>query len=68
MRRLLQLISWIALLGTVGPSALYVAGTMQLPQAKVVMLISTVAWFTSTPFWMGRPPETPDTKETPATS
>jgi hypothetical protein len=68
MRRLLQLVSWIALLGTVAPSTLYLTGTMQLPQVKLVMLVATIAWFASTPFWMGRTPEAPGAEETPATS
>jgi len=68
MRRLLQLISWIALLGTVAPSVLYLAGSMQLPQVKLVMLVSTIAWFVATPFWMGRTPETPSPEDSPATS
>jgi hypothetical protein len=65
MKRLLQLISWTALLGTVAPSALYLTGNMQLPQVKLVMLVSTIAWFASTPFWMGRPTEMPGADESP---
>ena len=54
MKRLLQLISWIALAATVVPSALFLAGTVQLEQVKMLMLVATVVWFVVTPLWMGR--------------
>jgi hypothetical protein len=54
MRRILQTVSWIALIATVLPSILFFADRMDLPQAKTVMLLATVAWFVVTPLWMGQ--------------
>lgn len=55
MRRVLQTISTIAIIGTILPSLLYLLELMSLPACQWAMLVSTVAWFTATPFWMGRP-------------
>lgn len=53
-RRVLQLASLIALIGTVLPSILFLTGTMELGPMKSVMLAATVLWFVVTPLWMGR--------------
>jgi len=53
---MLQLFSWLALLGTIGPSILYFDGKMDLAAVKTAMLIATVAWFVATALWMGREP------------
>ena len=55
MRRILQLISWISLAGTILPSILFLAGRMDLDQSKLWLLAATIAWFIATPLWMGRP-------------
>jgi hypothetical protein len=53
---MLQLVSWTALIATIVPAALFLAGrAMTLDQAKLIMLLATIAWFAVTPFWMGRP-------------
>jgi hypothetical protein len=54
MRLLLQLISYVALLGSIVPSLLYLKGGMDLPTVKVWMLVSTVVWFAVVPCWMDR--------------
>lgn len=54
MRRVLQVISWIALAMTVLPSILYVSGNMELDRVKGLLMIATVVWFVVTPFWMGK--------------
>ncbi len=55
LRRTLQLISWLALAGTILPSLLYLAGRADLPFMKWLMLLAAIAWFAITPLWMGRP-------------
>jgi len=54
MRKILILVSLLALALTIGPPALFLAGHMDLDTVKILMLIATVAWFVVTPFWMGR--------------
>ena len=51
MRLVLQIISWAALVATIGPPVLYLAGRMTLDQTKLVMLVATIVWFVTTPFW-----------------
>ena len=57
MRRILQLISALALIGTILPSYLYFIGLIDLDTNKWLMLFATIVWFAVTPFWMGRLPE-----------
>ena len=54
MRRILQLISWLSLAGTIVPSVLYYYHKIELPALKTTMLIATVVWFIATSLWMGR--------------
>jgi len=54
MRTITQIISWIALAGTIVPSLLYLNGSMDLPAVKMWMLIATVVWFATVPLWMDR--------------
>ena len=53
-RRILQVISWLALAATIVPPVLFLAERMDLAQAKNWMLAATILWFAATPFWMGR--------------
>lgn len=53
-RTLLQVISWIALAGTIVPSILFLTGTISLEASKNWLLAATVLWFVATPLWMGR--------------
>ena len=55
MRLILQTISWLALAATAVAPALFLAGQLSLPQTRLVMLLATIAWFATAPFWMGRP-------------
>lgn len=59
MKIVLQLVSGIALAATILPSCLFLAGSMDLDQTKWVMLIATLVWFATAPFWMGRSTELP---------
>ena len=54
MRRILQIASVLALVGTIVPAVLFLGGTISLPATKTWMLASTVLWFATVPFWMGR--------------
>lgn len=51
---MLKLISLAALVLTVAPSLFYLTGTMTLDTTKTIALVGTVAWFATTPLWMGR--------------
>lgn len=55
MRRVYQVVSWLALAGTIGPSVLFLLDSINLDQAKWAMLVATIVWFVITPLWMGRP-------------
>jgi len=54
MRRTLQTISWLAIVGTILPSFLYLLDLVSLSAVKWTMLVATVVWFAVTPWWMGR--------------
>ena len=54
MRRIAQVLSALALAGTLLPSCLFFTGQFDLQQVKGGMLASTVAWFIVAPFWMER--------------
>jgi hypothetical protein len=54
MRRVVQIISWLAFLGTIVPSVAFLAGYLSLDQCKWQMLLATIVWFVATPLWMGR--------------
>ncbi|MBC8327573.1 MAG: hypothetical protein ISR76_08725 [Planctomycetes bacterium] len=55
MRRALQGLSWLALLGTIAPAVLYLSGGLELAALKTAMLLATLLWFLTVPFWMERP-------------
>ena len=54
MRRIMQVVSWLALVGTILPSVMFLAGRLELPLTRWLMLPPTIVWFVVTPFWMGR--------------
>jgi hypothetical protein len=57
MRRIAQVISWLALAGTLGSSCLFYGECLELSQVKLWMLVFTVVWFLATPVWMERKTE-----------
>ena len=57
MRIGLRVISLLALLMTVLPSVLFLAGSVELDQVKLLMLVSAVVWFAATPLWMDKKEE-----------
>jgi hypothetical protein len=52
MKRMAQIISYLALAATLLPAMLFFADKLELPLAKVWMLAAAVVWFIVTPFWM----------------
>ena len=56
MKRAAQVISWLALAGTLAPPLLFFAGQMTLAHAKTCLLATATAWFIATPLWMERKP------------
>ena len=54
MKKALQLLSVLALAWTIAPAALFLAGSITLAQVKLHMLLATVLWFATCPFWMAR--------------
>jgi len=54
MRIVLQIVSWAAIVATILPSILFLAGRMTLDQSKWTLLLATVVWFVTAPLWMGR--------------
>ena len=52
MRIILQIISWLSLVALIGPSILFLAGSMELDKVKTFMIGATVVWFVSASLWM----------------
>ncbi len=52
MKRIAQVISYLALAATLLPAVLFFADKIELPSAKAWMLAAAVVWFVTTPFWM----------------
>lgn len=51
---ILKIISAIGLILTLGPSVLVFLGLIPLETHKILMLIGTVLWFATAPFWMNK--------------
>lgn len=54
MRRVAQIVSWIALIGALAPACLFFVDRCTLEQVKQWTLVATIVWFIATPFWMDR--------------
>lgn len=54
MRAALKVASWLALAGIVAPPFLYFYGSVTHEAVKTIMLLATIVWFATTPFWMDR--------------
>jgi len=52
MKKIAQLVSYLALAATLVPPVLFFADAMALPVARLWMLAAAVVWFAATPFWM----------------
>ena len=54
MRVLMQIVSFIGLALTFVPALAYLAGSMEKGTMTNVMVVGTIVWFGSVPFWMDR--------------
>jgi hypothetical protein len=54
MKALLKIISFIGLIMTVGPSFMVFSGLMDPDMNKWIMLLGTILWFATAPFWMNK--------------
>ncbi len=54
MRSILKVISLVALIITIVPSVLVFTGTISLENNKLLMILGTLLWFASAPFWMNK--------------
>ena len=54
MRRILQLLSGLAMIGVILPSILFLAGRTDLKSVHYIMIMATALWFLTTPLWMER--------------
>jgi hypothetical protein len=52
MKHIAQVLSGLALAGTLLAAGLFFADHLELAQAKGWMLVGTLVWFAATPFWM----------------
>jgi len=52
MNNLLKILSFVGLALTVGPAFLVFAGTITWPTHATLMLLGTLLWFGTAPFWM----------------
>ncbi len=52
MKRAAQIISYLALAGTLLPAVLFFTDRLDLPTVKTWMLGATIVWFVATPLWM----------------
>jgi hypothetical protein len=57
MRKIAQIVSWLSLVALMVPPIMYLAGSVQLPAVKTWMLVFTLVWFATVPFWMERKSE-----------
>jgi hypothetical protein len=54
MQLILKILSYLALALLFLAPVLYFTGTIAKPPMQTAMLIATVLWFATAPFWMGR--------------
>jgi len=52
MKRLAQLLSALALVGTLTPPLLFFADALNLAATQQWLLGAAILWFIATPFWM----------------
>jgi len=54
MKTILKILSFIGLILTVVPSFMVFSGSITLDMHKWLMLIGTLVWFFTAPFWMNK--------------
>ncbi len=53
MKKILEIISYLALVTVVAAPVLYYVGKLTLEQNKLWMLVATIVWFATASFWIG---------------
>lgn len=56
-KRLIKIISYLGLAGTIIPSLLVFSGVLDLQTNKHIMAVSMIIWFVSAPFWINEKSE-----------
>lgn len=54
MKTWLPFVSAIALTLVIVPACLYFPGAIDKPRMQSLMLLGTILWFASAPFWLGK--------------
>ena len=54
MKTLLPIVSILGLLLVLGPVIAYALGFLGKPRMSDLMLLGTILWFASVPWWIGR--------------
>jgi hypothetical protein len=57
MKKITEIISYLALVLTVAAPSLFYAGRITLETNKMLLIVATVVWFASALCWMGREKE-----------
>jgi hypothetical protein len=52
MKRIAEILSWLALAVTLAPACLFFAGRMELGAVQAWMPAGAIVWFLAAPFWM----------------
>lgn len=54
MKRALVVVSWLAIVWLLTAAVLVFTGAFDLDRAKLHLLLATVSWFATAPWWMAR--------------
>ena len=54
MKTLMPIVSWAGLALVMAPAVAYLAGSIEKSVMNASMLLGTIVWFGSVPFWMER--------------
>jgi hypothetical protein len=69
MKQLYRAVALLSLVATIGPALLYLAGKLDLPLVKNIMLGATVTWFVFAALWIygtdGEEPDIPPADHSP---
>ena len=57
MKTVLKIVSLVGLIATIVPSFLVFADIITLDTNKLLMILGTLLWFISVPFWMNKKTE-----------
>ena len=52
MSTIARVVSFVSLVATIVPPAVFLGGGMELDQVKTWMLVGTIGWFAATLLWM----------------